>query len=53
MRRVKQWRCHLDEVFVKIRGEGRYLWRVANHEGEVLEANVTKKREKAATLKFL
>ena len=32
-----QWRWHLDEVFVKINGEMRYLWRAVDHEGEVLE----------------
>ena len=53
MRRVKQWRWHLDEVFVKIRGEAHYLWRAVDHEGEVLEAYVTKRRDKAAALKFL
>jgi putative transposase len=53
MRRVKQWRWHLDEVFVKIRGETHYLWRAVDHEGEVLEAYVTKRRDKAAALKFL
>lgn len=53
MRQVPQWRWHLDEVFVKIRGERHYLWRTVDHEGEVLEAYVTKKRDKAAALKFL
>jgi len=53
MRRVTQWRWHLDEVFEKIRGETHYLWRAVDHEGEVLEAYVTKKRDKAAALKFL
>lgn len=53
MRRVNQWRWHLDEVFVKIRGETHYLWRAVDHEGEVLEAYVTKKRDKTAALKFL
>jgi putative transposase len=53
MRRFKQWRWHLDEVYVKIRGETHYLWRAVDHEGEVLEAYVTKKRDKAAALKFL
>ena len=37
----------------KIRGETHYLWRAVDHEGEVLESLVTKKREKAAALKFL
>ena len=31
------WRCHLDEVYVKINGQMRYLWRAVDHEGEVLE----------------
>lgn len=33
MRQVPQWRWHLDEVFVKIRGETHYLWRAVDHEG--------------------
>lgn len=53
MRQVRQWRWHLDEVFVKIRGETHYLWRAVDHEGEVLEAYVTKTRDKASALKFL
>lgn len=53
MRQVTQWRWHLDEVFVRIRGENHYLWRAVDHEGEVLEAYVTKKRDKVAALKFL
>ncbi len=53
MRQVRQWRWHLDEVFVKIRGETHYLWRAVDNEGEVLEAYVTKKRDKVAALKFL
>jgi putative transposase len=53
MRRVTQWRWHLDELFVKIAGETHYLWRAIDHEGEVLEACVTKTRDKAAALKFL
>jgi putative transposase len=43
----------LDEVFVKINGKLCYLWRAVDHEGEVLEAVVTAKRDKAAALKFL
>lgn len=53
LRQVPQWRWPLDEVFVKIRGETHYLWRAVDHEGEVLEAYVTKKRDKVAVLKFL
>ena len=48
-----QWRWHLDEVFVRINGETHYLWRAVNHEGEVLESFVTKRRNCAAALRFL
>ena len=47
------WQWHLDEVFVKINGERHYLWRAVDHEGEVLESYVTKKRDKKAALKFM
>jgi transposase-like protein len=43
----------LDEAFVKLNGKLCYLWRAVDHEGEVLEAVVTAKRDKAAALKFL
>ncbi|MGB6968103.1 MAG: DDE-type integrase/transposase/recombinase, partial [Methyloceanibacter sp.] len=48
-----QWRWHLDEVFVRINGETRYLWRAVDHEGEVLEVFATKRRDRKAALKFL
>ena len=51
--RSSRWRWHLDEIFVKINGERRYLWRAVDHEGEVLESFVTKTRDKKAALKFL
>lgn len=47
------WRWHLDEVFVKINGKTHYLWRAVDHEGEVLEAFVSKRRDRNAALKFL
>jgi putative transposase len=47
------WQWHLDEVFVKINGETHYLWRAVDHEGEVLESYVTKRRNRKAALKFL
>ncbi|MCT8974325.1 IS6 family transposase [Microbaculum marinisediminis] len=53
MRAVSTWRWHLDEMFVKINGERHYLWRAVDHEGEVLEAIVTKRRDRTAALKFL
>ena len=51
--RSSHWRWHLDEMFVKINGERHYLWRAVDHEGEVLESFVTKRRDKKAALKFL
>ena len=51
--RSSRWRWHLDEVFVKINGEQHYLWRAVDHEGEMLESFVTKRRDKKAALKFL
>ena len=48
-----QWRWHLDEVFVRINGEIHYLWWAVDHEGEILEEFVTKKRDRRAALKFL
>ena len=48
-----QWRWHLDEVFVRINGETYYLWRAVDHEGEILEVYVTKRRDRKAALKFL
>ena len=36
-----------------IKGQHHYLWRAVDQEGEVLESYVTKKRDKAAALKFI
>ena len=47
------WQWHLDEVFVKISGERFYLWRAVDHEGEVLECYVSKRRDRHAARKFL
>ena len=53
MKGFRHWRWHLDEVFVKINRERHYLWRAVDHEGEVLESYVTKKRDKTAALAFM
>jgi len=47
------WRWHLDEVFVGIGGEIRYLWRAVDHEGEVLGVVVTMKRDREAVLRLV
>ncbi|MBZ6379576.1 IS6 family transposase [Pacificimonas flava] len=53
MRGFRQWKWHLDEMYVKVNGEQRYLWRAVDHEGEILESYVTKKRDRAAALRFM
>ena len=37
----------LDAVFVKVNGELCYLWRAVDHDGKVLEAVATAKRDQA------
>ena len=53
MRGFRQWKWHLDEVFVKINGERHYLWRAVDQEGEILESYVTKARDRKAALRFM
>lgn len=53
MRGFRQWRWHLDEMYVKLNGEMVYLWRAVDHEGEVLESYITRKRNKSAALAFM
>lgn len=53
MRGFRHWRWHVDEMYMKLNGEMVYLWRAVDHEGEVLESFVTKKRDKAAALAFM
>ncbi len=42
----------LNEVYVKINGKQHYLWRAVDHEGEVLESYVTKRRDRKVALRF-
>ncbi len=53
MRAYANWKWHLDEVFVKINGEMHYLWGAVDHEAEVLEAFVTKRRDRKAASIFI
>jgi len=53
MRCYRHWRWHLDEMYVRINGEMFYLWRAVDHEGEILESYVTRKRDKSAALRFM
>ena len=53
MRGFRHWKWHLDEMYVKLNGEMVYLWRAVDHEGEILESYVTRKRDKSAALAFM
>ncbi len=43
---------HLDEVFIKINGEWRYLWRAVDADGTVLDIHVQNRRDKTAARHF-
>jgi putative transposase len=43
---------HLDEVFVRINGEQKYLWRAVDQDGNVLDILVRNRRDKAAARRF-
>ncbi|PRY22230.1 putative transposase [Aliiruegeria haliotis] len=47
------WRWHLDEIFVKIKGERLYLWRAVDHRSKLLEGFVSEPRDEKAALKRL
>ena len=53
MRGFRQWKWHLDEMYMKLNGEMVYLWRAVDHEGEILESYITRKRDKSAALTFI
>ena len=53
MRGFRQWKWHLDEMYVKLNGEMVYLWRAVDHGGEILESYVTKTRDGDAALRFM
>jgi putative transposase len=44
---------HLDEGFIKINGEQKYLWRAVDQDGNVLDILVQNRRDKAAARRFL
>ncbi|PWI06714.1 IS6 family transposase [Streptomyces sp. NWU339] len=43
---------HLDEVFIKINGKRKYLWRAVDAAGNVLDILVQGRRDKAAARRF-
>ena len=46
-------RWHLDEMVVCIAGKRMYLWRAVDHEGEVLDMLVQRRRDKRAALRLM
>src|ERR687885_3035355 len=44
---------HLDEMVARIAGETVYLWRAVDHEGEVLDVLVQRRRDKKAAAKLM
>ncbi len=46
-------RWHLDEMVVRIAGKRMYLWRAVDHEGEILEVLVQRRRERRAAVKLM
>ena len=43
---------HVDEVFIKIRGQFHYFWRVVDQDGDVIDILVTRKRDRRAAKRF-
>jgi transposase-like protein len=46
-------RWHLDEMVVRIAGKRMYLWRPVDHEGEVLDMLVQRRRDTRAALRLM
>src|SRR5271163_3746881 len=46
-------RWHLDEMVVRIGGQQMYLWRAVDHEGEVLDMLVQRRRDSQAALRLM
>ena len=46
-------RWHLDEMVVRIAGKQMYLWRAVDHEGEVLDMVVQRRRDSRAALRLM
>src|SRR5690349_13180579 len=46
-------RWHLDEMAVLIAGQRMYLWRAVDHEGEVLDMLVQRRRDTRAALRLM
>jgi putative transposase len=58
-RRLRQCRprpsyyWHLDEMVVRIAGKRMYLWRAVDHEGEILDVLLQRRRGRRAAVKLM
>jgi putative transposase len=46
-------RWHLDEMVVRMAGKRMYLWRAVDHEGEILDMLVQRRRDTQAALRLM
>jgi putative transposase len=46
-------RWHLDEMVIRIAGRRMYLWRAVDHEGEILDVLVQRRRDRHAAIKLI
>jgi transposase-like protein len=46
-------RWHLDEMVVRIAGKRMYLWRAVDHEGEVIDMLVQRRRDERAAVRLM
>ena len=46
-------RWHLDEMVVRIAGKRMYLWRAVDHEGEILDVLLQRRRDRGAAVKLM
>src|SRR5438552_10258655 len=46
-------RWHFDEMVVRIAGKRMYLWRAVDHEGEILDVLVQRRRDRRAAVKLM
>ena len=43
---------HVDEVFIRIRGQSHYLWRAVDQDGDVIDILVQRRRDAQAAKRF-
>src|SRR5437764_7638659 len=46
-------RWHLDEMVVRIAGKRMYLWRAVDHEGEILDVLLQRRRDRRAAVRLM